>query len=164
MKAKDALDMKGRLHIKLYARSGEIVQTVSEKNAIVIDGRDLVAKMFIGEEIDPISHIGVGSSGDPVDPGADSALKAEVLRKSILKTEIVEIEEAADPNTPNATVKRKRVTVSTDLDFNEGNDAPLNEAGLFNAETGGIMYNRVVFPTINKTLEFKLTLVWEIIF
>ena len=47
--------------------------------------------------------------------------------------------------------------------FGEANGA-LTEAGLFNAAAAGVMYNRVVFPPINKTADFKLTLIWEIIF
>ena len=65
---------------------------------------------------------------------------------------------------PTASGKMK-ARVSAELDFAQGNDdGPLTEAGLFNADPGGVMYNRVVFPPVNKTVDFKLTFVWEIEF
>jgi hypothetical protein len=39
----------------------------------------------------------------------------------------------------------------------------LREAGLFTAKDE-VMYNRVTFKPVNKSSEFKLTLVWEITF
>jgi hypothetical protein len=61
---------------------------------------------------------------------------------------------------------RLRVTLQTVFDFAEANDpsVPLREAGIFTAETGGVMYNRVVFEPVTKTNAFRLTLFWEIIF
>jgi hypothetical protein len=66
------------------------------------------------------------------------------------------------------------VTLRAELDFQEpppnADDSPhlLTEAGLFTsddpADATGVMYNRVVFPVISKTTDFKLTLIWEIIF
>ena len=58
---------------------------------------------------------------------------------------------------------KKKVFISAELDFTEGNGA-LTEAGLFNSDTNGVMYNRVVFAPVNKTEDFKLVLVWEIVF
>ena len=62
-------------------------------------------------------------------------------------------------------VRRVRVTLKTVFDFNEANGTdPLREAGIFNAATGGVMYNRVVFDPVSKTNAFKLTLIWDITF
>ncbi len=43
-------------------------------------------------------------------------------------------------------------------------NAPISEAGIFNAEREGTMYNRVVFPEINKTDKLTLSLIWKITF
>ena len=48
--------------------------------------------------------------------------------------------------------------------FADGPTEPLREAGVFNAATGGVMYNRVVFQDVTKTDAFKLTLLWDIVF
>ena len=51
------------------------------------------------------------------------------------------------------------------FDFGDANGAePFREAGIFTAENGGVMYNRVVFDAVTKTDAFKLTLLWDIVF
>ena len=156
MKMNDHIDMQGRIFMQMHDRNGKLVLEQDEKNDIVLTGRDLVAKMFINQPIDPISHIAIGTGSDKVDPKSDTALSKEIFRKAI---------NPIDPTTHVVTTEdnRKKVMISVELDFSEG-EGPLTEAALFNAETKGTMYNRVVFPTVNKTTDFKLTLFWEIIF
>jgi len=43
-------------------------------------------------------------------------------------------------------------------------NGPITEGGIFNAEQQGVMYNRVVFPKINKTDKLTLSLIWKISF
>jgi hypothetical protein len=155
MKLHEALDMRGRLTAQKRDDQDKLIETIRVNNSIVLNGRDLVAKLFINEPIDPVSHVAVGTGSTAV-AAADSALEAEVFRKAI---------NPVDPSqhiTTTDTDKRK-VMITAELDFAEAN-AALTEAGLFNADSGGVMYNRVVFPPINKTADFKLTLIWEIIF
>lgn len=128
---------------------------VAANNSIVLTGRDLVALRFIGQG-NPVSHVAVGTGAAPTDPGATANLGTELFRKAINPINL-----ATDLTTTNDG--KRKVVLSTDLDFNEANGA-LTEAGLFNAASNGVMYNRVVFPPVNKTLDFKLTLIWEITF
>jgi hypothetical protein len=156
LKVSEYLDMKGRLTLQKRNAANQVLAEIAVNNNIVLSGRDLVAKLFINEKIDPISHIAVGTGTDPVNPGADTQLQTQFFRKAIAPV---------DP-TQNLTTTgdgRKKVMITAELDFSEANGA-LTEAGLFNAPTGGVMYNRVVFPAINKTGDFKLTLIWEILF
>lgn len=156
MKHVDALDMKGRLTLQKLDARGEIVEQLAADNSIVLSGRDLVAKLFINETIDPISHVAVGTGPSAVNPAADVKLQTELFRKPI---------NPLDPTQHLSTTSdnKKKVVITAELDFNEANGA-LTEAGLFNAASAGVMYNRVVFPPINKTADFKLTLIWEIVF
>lgn len=156
MKMKEAFDIKGRLTLRLHDRKGALVSETAADNDIVMTGRDLVAKLFAKVGIDPISHVAVGKGTTAVDPAVDKKLEAELFRKEI--TPIL----AKDITPVNNKV---RVIVSTELDFAEGNGA-LTEAAMFNGPDpgGSVMYNRVVFPPVNKTADFKLTLVWEILF
>ena len=157
MKIHEVLDMKGRLTLQLYDREGALVRELAADNDIVMTGRDLVAKLFSKVTIDPISHIAVGKGTTPVNAAKDVKLESELFRKPITP-----IDPAKDIKPVD---KKVRVVVSTELDFAEGNGA-LTEAAMFNGDTEGasIMYNRVVFPPVNKTSDFKLTLVWEILF
>jgi len=157
MKINEAFDMKGRLTLRLKDKKGKLVREMAADNDIVMTGRDLVAKLFANVSIDPISHIAVGTGATAVDPSSDQKLQSELFRK-----DITTIDPAKDI-TPSGN--KVRVIVSAELDFTEGNGA-LTEAAMFNGVDPGasVMYNRVVFPPVNKTSDFKLTLVWEILF
>jgi hypothetical protein len=152
----DTLDMQGRLTLQQRNAADEILAEIEANNSIVLSGRDLVAKMFINEPITPISHVAVGTGNLAVNPASDTGLQAELFRKPI---------NPIDPSQHLTTTgdNKKKVTITAELDFSEANGA-LTEAGLFNAESDGVMYNRVVFPPINKTTDFKLTLIWEVLF
>jgi hypothetical protein len=155
MNLHDALDPRGQLTVQKMDASSILVETIRVHNSIVLSGRDLIAKLFIKEAIDPVSHVAVGTGTTAVQ-ASDEKLVNEVFRKPIAPV---------DPSqhiTTTDTSKRK-VTLTAELDFGEANGA-LTEAGLFNAASAGVMYNRVVFLPINKTADFKLTLIWEITF
>jgi len=156
MQLTETLDLKGRLTLQKRNANGELVEEIAANNSIVLSGRDLVAKLFIHETIAPVSHVAVGTGTAAVDPAANTQLAAEIFRKPI---------KPIDPTLHLGTTpdNKKKVTITADLDFLEALGA-LTEAGLFNAASAGVMYNRVVFPAINKTDNFKLTLIWEIIF
>lgn len=171
MKISDELDMRGRLQIKKFNPNGELITEIKADNFIVYTGRDLVAQLFLGQKIEPVKYIAVGTGNLAVNPVSDSKLQTEVFRKPIKAIDLSK--DLSD--TPEVTVtkegreiqqKNRKVIISADLDFKEPGDQTyeLREAGLFNAAKAGVMYNRVVFPVVTKTPDFKLTLVWEIIF
>ncbi len=171
MKIADVMDMKGRLTIQRFNFEGKLINEVKANNFIVYTGRDLVAKMFLNQPIDPIRYLAVGTGANSVNPISDTGLQQEVFRKEIkpidLSRDLSDADEIAVKVEGGViNQKNRKVRLSVDLDFAEPTNQPiaLTEAGLFNAAKGGIMYNRVVFPNITKTSDFKLTLVWEIIF
>ncbi len=156
MKVSEFIDMQGRLTLQRRNRANEMLEEIVVNNDIVLTGRDLVAKLFLHESIAPISHIAVGTGTKPVDPINDIALANELSRKVLNPVDLTK-------DLITKSENRKQVTIKAELDFNDAN-GPLTEAGLFNAVTGGVMYNRVIFPAINKTTDFKLTLIWDILF
>lgn len=157
MKLNDSIDMKGRLTIQIKDKTGNIVQECAADNDIVMSGRELVALMFVNKGGAPISHIAVGTGTAAVTPASDVKLNVELFRKEIKTI------------TPSTDILKKgdrvSVIVSTDLELEDAIGA-LTEAAIFNAldPATSTMYNRVVFPPVNKTTDFKLTLVWEILF
>lgn len=173
MKITDALDFKGHLTIHTFDATGQLVTTAKMNNSIVYTGRDLVAKLFVNEPIAPIQYIAVGTGNKAIDPANDTGLQAEIFRKRLKQFEtkdLTDIEVTVPTDQGLKPQKSRKIILSADLDFAEpkpnDNSQPheLREAGLFNAAEKGVMYNRVVFPNISKTKDFKLTLVWEIIF
>jgi hypothetical protein len=162
---RESIDMGGRVTLRLTDRDGQVVYELRNHNRIVRSGRLMVAQMFAGVEsgVAPtrITHIGIGTSGTaPAD--SQVALEGErPPRKPITSPVYEDFTETVD----GSPVTRVRVRVSTEYDFTEGNGAePLREAAIFTAETGGTMYNRVVFDPVTKSSAFKLTLFWEILF
>jgi hypothetical protein len=155
MNLQDALDPRGRLTVQKTNARHTLIQTIHVHNSIVLSGRDLIAKLFVNEAITPVSHVAVGTGSTAVQV-SDDKLANEVFRKPI---------NPIDPSQHIITTSanKRQVTITAELDFAEAN-AALTEAGLFNAAANGVMYNRVVFPPINKTTDFKLTLIWEILF
>jgi hypothetical protein len=68
-------------------------------------------------------------------------------------------------NITENNVARVRARLTSVFDFADANGAePLREAGIFTAETEGVLYSRVVFDPVSKTDAFKLTLLWDIVF
>lgn len=151
----ESIDPKGHLTIQIRDAQGNLVDSVSANNSIVTSGRDLVARLFVSDAPAHPSHVAIGTGTTTTLPSM-TALAGEFFRKPI--NAINEVQDIVQ------TIDNKiKVTISCELDANEGNGA-ITEAGIFNAGAGGAMYNRVVFPPVNKTSDFQLTLIWEITF
>jgi hypothetical protein len=162
---KESMGMHGRLQLQVVDRQGRVVQEQRCQNRIVTGGRQLVAQLFGGVSggTPPgrVTHMAVGTN--PVAPADDqTGLGTERSpRKPITEVTYSEFDEAV----PGGNVRRVRASLRAVFDFNEANGPePLREAGIFTAETGGVMYNRVVFDPVTKTDAFNLTLLWDITF
>lgn len=165
----EKMNMRGSLTLQITDREGRIVREQQYHNRIVKTGRELVAKLFAGVSSGTpparVTHMAVGTNATPPADSQTALLAERAPRKEILPADVTytEFNESVQGG---GTVRRVVVTLKAVFDFNEANgtDAPLREAGIFTAATGGIMYNRVVFDAVTKTNAFKLTLLWEITF
>ncbi len=162
MSLHETLDIAGRLTLRLHA-DGRVVDERVASNDITIHGRSLVARLFNGTlEAEPprVSRMCVGGSGDPFDPQSN-ALGAPIDCVPITSVEETTVTDAAGK-------PRRRLRITGELGTAQCN-GELREAGLFTPQprsgaATSVMYNRVTFKPINKTPEFQLTLVWDIIF
>lgn len=157
--------MSGILTLRVSDREGRLVHEQNCSNRIVTSGRRLVAQMFggvtSGTPPSKVTHMAVGEGGTaPVD--GDTGLRTQRDgRKPISEVTYEEFDEPIQ----GGSIRRIRARLTAEFDFGEANGAePLREAGVFNAATGGVMYNRVVFQDVTKTDAFKLTLLWDIVF
>ena len=100
-----------------------------------------------------------------MDPESENYLIAQVNDGSELISALVIEEDLPDGMNPKPLSCGSDivVTLSSTFGYDDANGT-LSEAGIFNAETGGVMYNRVVFPEISKTDKFTLSLIWKISF
>lgn len=158
MSLHETLDIAGRLTLRLHAPGGRVADERVAHNEITLHGRALVARLFNGTlaatEVPRVSRIAVGS-GDRAFDARDNALAARVGTTPVDRIEEVAV---TDP----AGRPRTMLRITGELGEKDCN-AELREAGLF-TEGDEVMYNRVVFKPINKSPEFRLTLVWEITF
>lgn len=172
MNLSEALDIQGRLTIQKLDRENRSIEIVRANNSIVLTGRELVAKLFMKDSsVNPVSHVAVGTNpNDKKVSVNDEKLANEIFRKAIRPIEVArDLQEVPDKReVPDQDkIPRKKVIIAADLDLDEANNQTLKEAALFTGDkddTSALMYNRVVFPAISKTADFKLTLIWEIIF
>lgn len=157
MLSRDDLHIAGRLTLRKMTLDGEVVQEITAHNDITMAGRGLVARLFNKDnnavDVSRVSKIMVGKSPDKFDP-KQTALSNKVGETPISKVETSEVLDSTG---------RSRVLLRLvgELAEDNANDA-LREAGLFTSD--GVMYNRVTFDTVTKSKQFKLTLVWEILF
>lgn len=157
MLPREDLNIAGKLTLRKTTLDGTLVEEIQAHNDITLAGRNLVARLFNKESaalsISRVSKIGVGRSQNKFDP------KATTLGEAVGETPVSRIEtsEVVDPS------GRLRVLLRLigELGENDCNDA-LREAALFTEDN--VMYNRVAFDTVTKSKQFKLTLVWEILF
>jgi len=100
-----------------------------------------------------------------MDPESDDYLIAKINDESELVSASV-IEESLPENLDPTFLSGGSditVTLSSTFGYDDAN-GNLNEAGIFNSDNGGVMYNRVVFPEITKTDKLTLSLIWKISF
>lgn len=156
MAIQDTMDIKGSLTIQKRDLNNQLVEEIHANNTIVTSGRRLVAQLFskdFKDTIKPVSHIAIGSNDKAVSDD-DLQLAQEIFSKPINPIKDGDLVRLLDS-------KRIKLTITADLQAEEGN-GELKEAALFNDDK--VMYNRVVFKPINKTPDFTLTLIWEILF
>ena len=159
MKLTDNLSISGHLTATLHHRGGKVVDTRHVSNSITLAGRDLVMRLYNGDPnlkdtVKRVTQIRLGTGKTAF------AANQTALVKQLKEVIPIEIYESSTIDAQSKT-PRKQLRLTATLNENQCNDT-LQEAGLFTNDN--VMYNRVVFAPINKSDQFKLTLVWEIIF
>lgn len=158
MQTREDLNIAGRLTLRKTTLDGRLVEEITVHNDITTPGRSLVAQLFNKDNAEVntsrVSKIHVGRSKSAFDPRQNEMID-KVGETPISRIETSEVLDASG---------RPRVLLRLigELGEDDCNDA-LQEAGLF-TDDNKVMYNRVTFDTVTKSKQFKLTLVWEIMF
>ena len=100
-----------------------------------------------------------------MDPESENYLIAKINEESeLVSASVIEEEMPGNLNPTELTGGSDIVvTLSSTFGYDDANGT-LTEAGIFNSENGGVLYNRVMFPEITKTDKFTLSLIWKISF
>lgn len=129
MKTLEQTNTTGTVELVLVSKDGEAKRSYF-KNLVVNTGKNLLAARFLGETVDTITHIAVGTGSEQTN-ALSTALTLELAR--------VEFE----------SVSRNTNVISYNYTLGAGvGTGLLREAGMFNAASGGEMFCRTVFPTV----------------
>lgn len=119
---------------EVFDENGDLKQKFVRHNLITNSGYNFLADCFgNATRPSPMNYIAVGT-GTTTPTLTQNALVNQLLRK-----------QATFSHATNAT----SLTLTTTFAAGEATGA-LTEAGIFNASTGGLMFDRVTFPVINK--------------
>lgn len=138
------MQLQGAMTLIVRRASGDI-ETVHKDNIIVNVGFDFIADA-IGKSASRPSVMGFIALGTGTTAAAasQSALVSELDRNAA---------------TYAHTTGTKAFSFTADFPAGDGTGA-ITEAGVFNAASGGIMLDRVVFPVVNKGADDSLTAVF----
>ncbi len=140
----ETMQLQGAMTLIVRRASGDI-ETVHKDNIIVNVGFDFIADA-IGKSASRPSVMGFIALGTGTTAAAasQSALVSELDRNAA---------------TYAHTVGTKAFSFTAYFPAGDGTGA-ITEAGVFNAASGGIMLDRVVFPVVNKGADDSLTAVF----
>lgn len=148
MNTADTIQLPVNVTIEVHdTNTGELLHQEQQHNLVTLVGRNLIRDFLNGTPATgTISHFAVGTSATA--PTAnDTTLGAEVLRDVVTK------------RTPDAG----KLTLQYYLASTAANGNTLQEAGLFNAASGGTLIARVTYQPITKTASITVTLTWDVV-
>lgn len=138
----DSLTVKGRIELELFDESGHIKDRREFDNIITTAGRNMIAdRLLAAPTLGVPTHMGVGTSGTAAAVG-DTTITGETRVALTSKTRSTNV-----------------VTFVGDWAAGQAT-ATLQEAGLWDASTGGILLGRVTFTSIAKGANDTLKVTW----
>lgn len=145
MQAKEQLNIKGRLKIHVWdVETLETKQYLEVDNLVVDVGLDYIASRMKDATATAMSHMAAGSDGTTPAAG-NTALGTELGRVALTSTTVTSnvVEYIATFGAGTAT-------------------GAIEEAGIFNAGSGGTMLCRTTFAVVNKGAADAMSITWEV--
>lgn len=160
MQMREKQQMYGKVKIILRDEKKGMIVEREVSNAIVNKGRELVARLLVGETdvgVSPITHIAIGTDSTETNPTMVQ-LGAERSPRSVAVIQGVTMEGEEAQIDIEGTFKGEDILIG------EETEVIVREAGLFTAISAGIMYNRIIFEEIPLRDSLELTLQWKLSF
>ena len=142
----DRISVRGDLDITLYDEFGNIKQHLEVPNLIVTVGKNHIASRLVGVTSNVMSYMALGTSSTTPSVG-DTGLNAEI---------------ASSRTGISLTNSNNTIIATATFGAGVGTSATVQEAGLFNASTGGTMLAHTTFPALNKSSSDTLSVNWTI--
>jgi hypothetical protein len=159
--------MRATVRLELRDAAGSVVGTRDARNSVMRAGAELVANLFAGKVTVPITHMGVGTSGEPTPDQFSSASLTTAGGTPDTSLQ-------GDTDVPIAPGD---FIIKTDPDHRlvrvqlhatlppAAAVGTLREAGLLSKKDAqSSLYNRVTFAPIEKQDDHELTMFWEVTF
>jgi hypothetical protein len=143
MNLNELFKLTGKVHVTLTNEHGEVIEQRAT-NLVVTTGKNFTASRMVGTASDIMSHMAVGSDNTAAAVG-NTALGAELGRVSLTA----------------GTASGNVVTYTATFGAGVGTGG-IQEAGIFNASSGGTMLCRVVFAVVNKGANDTMAITWTV--
>lgn len=157
--------MRARLEVELRDRDGTLLARRAARNTVLRSGGQLIADLFRGAG-GPITHMAVGTSdADPTSVAVTTLANDDGTgQPGITGDTAVAIPPEAITTSVDEVHGRVLVKIRATLP-DAAAVGTLQEAGLLSRQgAGDVLYNRVVFPAVDKGADHDLTLFWEVEF
>lgn len=157
--------MRARLEVQLRDRDGTLLARRAARNTVLRGGGQLIADLFRGAG-GPITHMAVGTSDENPTSVAVTTLANDdgAGQPGLTGDTAVAIAPEAIATSVDEVHSRVLVKIRATLP-DAAAVGTLREAGLVSRQgAGDVLYNRVVFPPVDKGADHDLTLFWEVEF
>jgi hypothetical protein len=144
MKLQEDLKVKGELAIVVRDSLGNIKQSLHVPNLVVSVGKTYIASRMVGTSSTVMSHMSIGT-GTATPTVGDTTLGTEAGRVAL----------------STFTSSSNSVTATATFPAGTGTGA-ITEAGIFNANSSGVMMCRTTFPVVNKAAGDSIAITWVI--
>lgn len=142
------LQLTGQLSIVLRDKDGNIKDRRECKNLVVNTGLAYIASRMVGTTKGVMSHMALGA-GATAAAATQSALVTQLGSREVLDSTTV------------SGANSEKVVYTASFEAGDATGA-VTEAGIFNADTGGDMLCRTVFPVVNKAADDTMAVAWTI--
>lgn len=148
----DVIHLRGSLRILLGDAKGNVLKEIKVENTVVTAGRKWALQQLNSSQMNTAQSIGYMAVGTSTTAPAtsDTQLGSEQDRNAIVNF-----------TTSNLTSNPPSWRAECSWATNEANTT-LGEAGMFNSSSGGTMFNRATYSTVNKTTSNTLAISWTV--
>lgn len=151
---KSGVELDGSLSIVTRNAQGEVTNEIYVPNLVVAVGKEYIASRMINNTSAVMQYMALGTDDSLSTDDTVTALQAEVALSGYSRVQAA----VNQVGTANNQVEY----VATFQPGNPGSDAPLVEAGIFDATTSGNMLCRTTFPIVTKQAGDTITITWTI--
>lgn len=144
----DKVKVSGDLALEVLDDTGVVRESRYVPNLVVSTGLALIINRLLGAGKAAVSHMAVGISNQAT-AASDTGLIQQAGAREPIDTAVV------------AGPANNWAVYTCTFEAGDGTGA-LTEAGVFNADTGGDMLCRTVFPVVNKLASDSMVITWTI--